>query len=158
MTISIRKVDADDLNKIVHLIRDFAVYENLSDYCEVDEARLFRAMFSKNAIAEGLIALDGETAAGYAMFYPAFSSFRGELGLHIEDLFVLEAFRGKCIGLSFIKEIARIARERGFVRLDLMVQQQNLSAVRFYEKLGAEANADERHLKFTGDAFIKLSS
>ncbi len=158
MQLSIRKIVPEDLNSIVLLIRNFSELERLSEYCEVDEDRLLAAMFAHASPVDGLIASDGDKAIGYALFYPCFSSFRGELGLHLEDLFVLDGYRGNGVGLALLREVAKIARERGLVRLDLMVQYRNLGAVKFYERLGAATNPDDRHFKFSGDAFRKLSS
>ncbi|MEP6786900.1 MAG: GNAT family N-acetyltransferase, partial [Acidobacteriota bacterium] len=112
MELSIRKVEIRDLKDIVSMLHDFAAFEDLSDYCEVTEERLVTAMFGPTAVAEGLIALDGEKPVGYALFFPNFSSFRGQLGMYLDDLYVSNAYRGKSLGHKMLKEIARIAASR----------------------------------------------
>ena len=153
----IRPIEAADLPNVISMIREFAEFEDLAQYCEVDEKRLRAAMFGADAIVEGLVAVEGDTFAGYALFYPAFSSFRGELGLHLEDLYVKQEYRGQGIGRSLLRAIAEKARARGFVRIDLMVSEQNRSAKAFYERLGAQCNSGERHFKFSDTAFIGLT-
>jgi hypothetical protein len=57
-----------------------------------------------------------------------------------------------------LREIARIGSSRGFERMDFNVLDWNTPAVTFYENLGAVRDNDERHFKFTGDAFRRLAS
>ena len=154
----IRKLGPGDLADIVSLIREFAEVENLISYCAVNEDRLYHAMFAKDAIVEGYAVSVDDILIAYALFYPGFSSFRGELGFNLEDLYVREEHRGKGIGKMLLQKVAKSARDRGFVRLDLMVNSQNSAARAFYEKLGASCNSDERHFKFSDKAFKDLAS
>ena len=65
-------------------------------------------------LAEGayecLVAQQRGTALGLAMFYPTFSSWSGQRGLFLEDLYVREAARGLSVGRLLLAELARIAR------------------------------------------------
>ena len=151
-----REIEPADLPEIVSLIREFAEFENLTPYCEVDEDRLYAAMFAESSIVKGFIALEGTVLAGYALFYPGFSSFRGELGLNLEDLYVRKEYRGKGVGRMLLRKVAETARRRGFVRMDFMVSAQNDLALAFYKRLGASCNSDERHFKFSDEAFLDL--
>jgi ribosomal protein S18 acetylase RimI-like enzyme len=158
MVQKIRKIEFDDLAAIVAMLREFAAFENLSQYCTVTEKRLQIAMFGDNAAAEGLIAVDDERPAGYALFYPNFSSFRGERGFHLDDIYIRNEYRGKGIGEAMLKEVARIAASRGYERIDFHVLDWNTPAVNFYKKLGAVCNDEETHFKFAGEAFDKLAA
>lgn len=157
MDLAIRKIELSDLTHLARLLREFAEFEHLIEYHEVTEERLFSAMFDCNAVVEGLMAFDGPSPIGYALFYPSFSSFRGQRGLYLEDLYISEKNRGNGIGKRLIGEIARIAAERGCERLDLLVLEWNDRAMKFYERLGAIRDNSERHLKFTDQAFRRLS-
>ncbi len=153
MDLTIRNITPADVPAVVTLIREFAAFENLSDFCEVTEQALHAAVFDRQAVADGLIALDGDAAIGYAIFYPNFASFRGQRGLYLEDIYVQQAYRKQGVGETMIRELARIASARGFERIDFLVLDWNTPAVRFYEKLGAIRDDDEGHFKFTDDAF-----
>ena len=157
MSITIRKIETADLGTVLGLMRDFARYENLEQYLEVTEARMHKAMFGEGAFVDGLIAFDGEAAAGYAIFYPNFLTFRGQLGYFLEDLYVSEHARGKGIGERMLRSIAQIASERGFERIDFLVLDWNDTAINFYEKLGAVRAEAESHFKFTDAAFRALA-
>jgi ribosomal protein S18 acetylase RimI-like enzyme len=153
----IRAILPGDLKEILELIREFAEFENLTAYCEVDKDRLYAAMFAEDAIVEGFVAFEEKMLTGYTLFYPGFSSFRGELGLNVEDLYVREQFRRRGVGHMLLRKIAETARQRDLVRLDLMVNALNPTAIAFYTMLGAGCNLDERHYKFSGDAFDRLA-
>ena len=158
MDIQIRKSTADEISAIVRLMRDFAEYENLGDYCEITEDRLFDVMFGKEAFVEGLVAFHEEQPVAYAMFYPYFASFRGQCGYYLEDIYIADDYRRNGLGEAMVRIIARLARQRGFERIDFQVLEWNTPAVKFYEKLGAIRDDSERHFKFIDSAFNSLVS
>lgn len=158
MEFTIRNIIQSDLPSVIEMLREFATFDNLGEYCTVTEERLYVAMFGARSVTEGLIALDGQAAVGYALFYPNFSSFRGDRGLHLDDIYISKEYRGKGIGEAMLKQIAREAASRGFERIDFHVLDWNSPAVEFYRKLGAVSNDEETHFKFAGDAFEKLAS
>ena len=158
MSITIRNINEDDLGSIVDLMRSFAEYEDLAEYCTVTTERLHHAMFSDEGFVEGLIAFDDEMPVAYALFHPNFSSFRGEMGLYLEDIYILTEYRRHQLGLQLLRKIASIAKQRGLERIDFQVLDWNTPAVSFYRKHGAESCTDESHFKFSGDAFARLAS
>lgn len=158
MNIEIRKCKREDLAAIVRLMRDFAEFEKLSDYCEITEDKLAAVMFSESAFVEGLIAFDRDRPIAYSLFYPCFASFRGERGLYLEDIYIDGDNRGQGVGRKMLKQVAAIAHARGCVRIDFQVLNWNTPAINFYRELGAESNEDESHFKFSGEAFDLLAS
>ena len=158
MSITIRNINENDLAAVVELMRSFAEYENLAAYCTVTTERLYRAMFSDEGFVEGLIAFDYDKPIAYTLFHPNFSSFRGEMGLYLEDIYVLAEYRRHKLGLQLLRKIASIAKERSLERIDFQVLDWNTPAVNFYLKLGAESFDGESHFKFAGDAFARLAS
>ena len=77
---------------------------------------------------------EGE-ALGLAMFYRTFSSWAGQPGLFLEDLYVRPAARGLGIGRLLLAELARIAQDSGATRIDLAVREANRAGA-FYTRLG----------------------
>ena len=157
MEISIRNIETQDIDAVIELMREFAKYENLSDYCTITSERLHRAMFTDRGNVEGLIAFDADRPIGYALFYRCFSSFRGQQGMYLEDIYVNAGYRGHSVGKDLLRSLARIAKTRGFERIDFMVLDWNTTAIDFYFRHGAVRNEEERHFKFDGEAFEKLS-
>lgn len=158
MTITINKIAETDLADVVSLMREFAEYEKLTDYLEATTSKLDAAMFGDNAFVSGLIALDGDRPVGYALFHPNFSSFRCQVGMYLEDIYLSPECRGQGVGEAMLKQIAKITRQMGGERIDFQVLDWNKPAIDFYKKLGAVCNADETHFKFTDLAFNNLAA
>ncbi len=158
MKIQNRKAVLRDISAILELMREFAELENLSDYLEITEEKLNKAMFGENAFVNGLMAFDEEKPIGYAIFFPYFSSFRGQKSVYLEDIFITEKYRKVGIGEKMLKEVARIGKDFGAVRMDFQVSDQNSNAKKFYKKHGAESHESERHFLFSGQAFDTLAS
>ena len=157
MKLHIVKTKKTDIPAILELMREFAEYENLLDFLEVTKENLEEVMFGKNSFVQSLLAFDGKAPIAYAFFYRTFSSFRGQRSVYLEDIFITEKYRKYGIGEKILREIARIGKEFGAVRMDFQVLEWNTPAINFYKKHGAIMEEDERHFKFVDEAFEKLA-
>lgn len=153
----IKPATPENVPQIIALMREFAEYENLLEFFETTEERLQVALFGDGKVADAILAFDGETPVAYAIFFPYFSTFRGQRGIYLEDIFITKHARGHGLGEMMLRHIARIGKERGFERIDFLVLKWNTSAIGFYEKLGAIRDNEERHFKFTDEAFQNLA-
>lgn len=158
MNTEIREIREKDIVEVVGLIREFAEYEKLSHWCEVDEEKLRTALFGEKKVADALVISVSEKIVGYAIYFPNFASFRGQRGIYLEDIYLKPDFRGANLGEKMLKHLAQTARQKGFERIDFQVLNWNKSAVEFYKKHGAVMNEEERHFKFADEAFQKLAS
>ena len=156
MNFEIKQTTPSDIPHILAMIREFAGFENLSNYCEVTAENLHEVLFGENAFVESLIVFADEMPIGYAIFFPYFASFRGQRGIYLEDIFIKKDFREFGIGEKVIREIAKIGNGKGCVRIDFQVLKHNQNAINFYQKLGAVQDETERHFKFTDEAFKRL--
>lgn len=154
----IRAASLEDAAAIVRLIREFAEFEKLSDWCEVTENDLHRAMFGDKSFVQALVALSGNVYVGYAIFFPVFKSFRGERSVFLEDLYVTPDVRGNGLGLSMLSEVAKYARAQGFTRMDWQALKWNQPAIDFYKKLGAETDDENLDFRLRGASFEHLAS
>lgn len=118
----------------------------------------FRRFGSRGQPAfQALIAeLDGE-AVGLSLFFYSFSSWRGELGVYVQDLYVSDRMRGTGLGRRLIGETARLARKRGATYLRLSVGRANTAAQAFYRTIGLAPSEDECIYQAIGPAFEKLT-
>lgn len=156
MDIKVRNAVNDDGAAIISLMRDFAAFERLSDFFTITEEMLVDALFGDTRFVEALVAEADGAIAAYAIFYPNFSSFRGQTGYYLEDLYIGEKYRGCGLGEAMLREIAKLGAARGLVRIDFQVLNWNKSAIGFYKSLGGVVDDDERHFKFTDEAFKSL--
>ena len=137
MNATIRPARPDDAPTIANLIRDLAVYEKLEDQARATAADLARHLFGDRPVAEVLVAELAGEPVGYALYFATFSTFRGQPGLFLEDLFVRPEHRGQGIGKALLAAVARIAVERGCGRLEWSVLDWNAPSIEFYRSQGA---------------------
>jgi GNAT superfamily N-acetyltransferase len=133
----IRTANSNDVPTIARLIRALAEYERLGHAVVFDETKLHEHLFGPRPYAEVLVAEDGGSVVGFALFFHSYSTFRGQPGLYLEDLFVEPHQRGKGHGKALLLALARLAVERGCGRLEWAVLNWNEPAIQFYKKLGA---------------------
>jgi len=140
--IQIRPAVASDAETIANLVRELAVYEKLEDHVRADADSFRRHLFGPQPKAEALIAEVNGNPVGFALFFHTFSTFRGQPGLYLEDIFVRPEFRGQGIGKRFFRELGRIAAERNCGRMEWAVLNWNKQAIEFYESRGARPIGD----------------
>ena len=157
--IHIRPGVEDDIPVILDLIRGLAEYEKARpEEVPVEEAVLRESLFGARPAAEVLLAqVEGETA-GFALFFHNFSTWQGRRGLYLEDLFVRPAMRGCGIGKALLRELARIAMERGCARMEWAVLDWNTPAIEFYRNLGAVPMDEWTIFRLTGPGIGRLAT
>jgi GNAT superfamily N-acetyltransferase len=156
MTLRIRAAEATDVPVIARLIRGLASFEKMEDQVSMTEERLAANLFGEHRYAETLLAEDDGEPVGFALFFHNFSTFLGLPGVYLEDLFVIPEQRGRGIGRALLKELARLAVERGCGRLEWSVLDWNSDAIGFYERLGARPNSEWTVYRLTGEALTSL--
>jgi len=148
----------EDIPLIRELILELAEYERaLPGEAPVTEKDLADTLFSQNPAAEVLIAYLGDETAGFALFFHNYSTWLGKRGIYLEDLFVRPPARKHGVGFALLRELARIALERGCGRLDWSVLTWNELAISFYKRIGAKHMDDWTTFRLTGDALANLA-
>jgi GNAT superfamily N-acetyltransferase len=153
----IRPARPDDAETIATLIRELAVYERLEDQAKAAPEALTRHLFGKQPAAEVLIAEVDGAPVGFALFFSTFSTFRGQPGLYLEDIFVRQEFRGRGIGRALLASVARVAVERDCGRLEWSALDWNTPAIEFYRSHGAVPMADWTVFRLADQALADLA-
>ncbi|MGH7628627.1 MAG: GNAT family N-acetyltransferase [Gemmatimonadales bacterium] len=156
-TIRIAPATEDQVPLILEFIRGLAEYERLAHAVVATEESLRKSLFGPGPDAEVVIAWVGDEPAGFALFFHNYSTFLGQRGLYLEDLFVTPAFRGHGVGRRLLQHLARLAVERGCGRFEWWVLDWNEPAIRFYESLGARPMSDWTVYRMTGNALRALA-
>ncbi|EDZ93725.1 GCN5-related N-acetyltransferase [Limnospira maxima CS-328] len=133
----IRPATVDDVPVIWALIKALAEYEKLSHQVTGDLETLKQYLFGDRPMAEVIIAEWEQKTVGFALFFHNFSTFLTQPGIHLEDLFVMPEYRGLGIGKALIQQVAQVALERRYGRLEWTVLDWNQSAIAFYQHIGA---------------------
>jgi GNAT superfamily N-acetyltransferase len=156
MSVVIREAEQSDVPVIADLIRGLARFEKLEDGVTMTEELLAKNLFGPRRYAETLIAEDGGSPVGFALFFHNFSTFLAKPGIYLEDLFVVPEQRGHGIGRALLQRLAQIAVERDCGRLEWAVLDWNRDAIGFYERLGAKPNSEWTVYRLTGEALTSL--
>jgi GNAT superfamily N-acetyltransferase len=151
----IRPARREDVALMFSLIVELAEYEQAADQVVGTEEMLEAALFGPEPAAEALIADVGDEPAGFALFYTSFSTWQCVPGIWLEDLVVRERLRGAGVGGALVRELAAIALQRGYGRLEWAVLDWNAPAMAFYDRLGA-SSADEWRLRRLDGAALQL--
>jgi GNAT superfamily N-acetyltransferase len=156
--LSIRKATAADAPLMLDFIRRLAEYEREPHGVVATEDDLIRHGFGPEPKYRCLIAEWDGNPAGFALFHCNFSTWRGQPGLYLEDLFVLVEMRGKGIGKALLQRLAEIALEENCYGLRWMVLEWNEPALKLYESLGAELLGEWETMLLRGPALARLAS
>src|SRR5277367_6149513 len=152
----IRPATPADIPLMHTLVRALAEYEREPHSVQITEEQLLRDGFGLQPYYECLIAEEDSKPAGFALFFPIYSTWQG-LSLHLEDLFVLPEFRSKGIGKALLNQVAAAAVKRGCARLQWDVLDWNHPAIDFYHSIGAVMLPDWRRMRMTGKALQALA-
>ena len=133
----IRKATRDDGAAFLSLVGALAEYEKLPPLDAAAKSRLINDMCSEHPRFQAYLAeIDGQ-AVGYAIVFETYSSFLALPTLYLEDLFVLQQYRGRNVGYALFKSMVAEAHRRGCDRMDWAVLDWNQLAIDFYKRVGA---------------------
>ena len=133
---TIRNATPQDTGLIYGFILKMARYEKLESEVDTSEEALRRALFDERQ-AEVVIGEENGIPVGFALFFHNFSTFRGQRGLYLEDLFVDREHRGKGYGNALLLDLTRIAVQWQCRRMEWAVLDWNAPSIAFYKSLGA---------------------
>ncbi|KAK1062114.1 Peroxygenase 1 [Friedmanniomyces endolithicus] len=165
--VSITLATTDDVPHILAMIKELAAHEHALDSVEATETSLLHTLTfapsptssrlppTNPGYAKTLILRLPSTpnssptqapphptdvsavVAGMALYFPNYSTWRALPGLHLEDLYVRPAYRGRGYGRLLISALAQEVLRMGGGRLEWSCLKWNEGSLRFYEGLGA---------------------
>ena len=152
----VRRARLDDVPVVVSLVHALATYEREPEAVVATEEHFRAALFGDDPKAFCLVAEDAGEVVGFAVYFLNFSTWLGTHGIYLEDLFVRPEARGGGHGRALLQELARIAVDRGYGRVEWAVLNWNEPAQGFYSSLGAKPQDDWTVWRLTGDALTAL--
>jgi len=158
MAVAIRPVRPGEAGLVFAFVRELAEYERLSHAVDATEAMIDAALFAPSPRVFCDIAEWDGAPAGFALWFPNFSTFRGRHGLYLEDLFVRPPFRRCGIGSALFRHLARRCVAEGWTRFEWAVLDWNAPSIAFYQSLGADLLQDWTICRLTGDALARLGA
>ena len=154
--LTFRPAQPGDEQKILFFIRELAKYEKMEDDVVATPELLGEWIFEKKK-AEVIFPMTEGKEIGFALFFHNFSTFLGRAGLYLEDLYILPAYRGRGYGKATLRELARIAVERGCGRLEWYCLDWNTPSIDFYLSLGAQPLSEWTTYRLTGETLKRMA-
>jgi GNAT superfamily N-acetyltransferase len=154
---TIRAARIDDVDEILALIYELAVYEKAAEEAKATREQIIETFFCENPkVFCELVEVDGEIA-GCAIWFLNYSTWLGKHGIYLEDLFVRPQYRGKGYGKALLKHLASICDERGYGRFQWWVLDWNEPSIEFYKSLGAVAMDEWTVYRVSGQDLKELA-
>lgn len=154
----IRPATVSDSAQILHFIRELAIYEKAENEVQTSEEHIRRTLFCENPSVHGLMCFAGDQPLGFAVYFFNYSTWQGQHGLYLEDLYVAPNHRSQGAGKALLRHLARIAMEHNCGRFEWSVLDWNTPSIAFYESLGAKPQTEWLRYRLTGKALSDLAA
>jgi ribosomal protein S18 acetylase RimI-like enzyme len=96
-------------------------------------------------------------ALGFVLVFPEYSSWRGQVGLYVQDLYVRPAARGRGIARDLLAAALKAAADWAPAYLTLMVDHRNDAAQAWYARQGFALRERGDLLILEGPALARLT-
>lgn len=160
MTFTLRPAVPADVPELLRLVQALATHQRAPLAVGASEDDYLSALFpevgdplTRCEVAE----VDGQVV-GMAFWFVTFSTWTGQHGIWLEDLYVDDRHRASGIGEALLARLAGFCVERGYRRLEWSVLDWNRLAVDFYLRRGARELADSRQYRLDGQALVALAA
>lgn len=132
MDVIIRKATENDFEEVYSLIKEFALFIKTPGKVSITPEQ----MILDKDYFQCLVAVEGERIIGFATYFFAYYSWTGK-AIYLDDLFVLEEFRGRNVGTMLMDSVFDTGRKENCTKVRWQVSNWNSKAIEFYKKRGA---------------------
>ena len=136
MSFIIREGQEKDVQAVLDLIIELAVFEKEPDAVEITVDDLVRDGFSEHPKFKLFVAEENAVVIGIALFYERYSTWKGKT-IHLEDLMVTQSKRKIGAGKALYTAVLKYAYDHDFNRVAWEVIDWNVNAINFYKSTGA---------------------
>ena len=156
MSLTIRSARPEDAGLVLHFIKALAEYEKLAHEAVATEADILRDLFAPDPKVFCEIAEWNDEPVGFTLWFYTYSTFQGQHGIWLEDLFVDPSMRGKGIGKALLVNLARRCVEEGLGRFEWWVLDWNEPSIDFYKSQGGVMQDEWTKVRVDGEALLAL--
>jgi GNAT superfamily N-acetyltransferase len=134
---AIRDIREDDIEALISICREHALYERSKYEVDGKAARLRCALFAPEPRLQAWVAEVSGELIGYATATTDFSTWSAQTFLHMDCLFVRDGWRNAGVGVALLNRVATHAREMKINEIQWQTPDWNMDAARFYRRCGA---------------------
>lgn len=156
----IRDARRDDVPDLIRLVQALAEYEKEPDSAVATTEQFADAIFPAHggSAASCLVVERDKQVVAMALWFTTFSTWTGQQGMWLEDLFVEPDQRGSGIGRALLARLAQICVERGYPRFEWTVLDWNTPSIEFYRSRGALPQSEWTTFRLDGEALDRLAA
>lgn len=136
--ILIRRATQADLSQLAEIFDKYRIFYRKESDIEAARKFLGERMDANESII--FVATEGEKLVGFTQLYPQFSSTRMKRSWLLNDLYVLEEFRGRGISKELLETAKQLAIETESAGLLLETEKSNAVGNRLYPSVGFVPN------------------
>ena len=136
MDFTIRLAEQKDMQSVLDLITELAIFEKEPDAVEITVDDLVRDGFTVNPKFKVFVAEQENNIIGIALFYERFSTWKGRT-IHLEDLIVTKSKQKIGAGKALYSAVLQYAYDNNYNRVAWEVIDWNTNAIDFYKSTGA---------------------
>ncbi len=143
--ITVRPACRADVPELLILMRQLARFEGYIDDFRVTEQDLLDRGFCPSPEFHALVAVEGETHVGYAVYYTIPFTYDLQPRLIMKELYVVREARSHGVGEKLFGAVVSAAKAAGASSLGWLVLPDNLAAQRFYTRHGGTEDQNWQH-------------
>ena len=155
----VRRFVRDDVPQLLELMKGLATFEGYIDEFRVTEADLVRFGLKDAPTFDAWVAVAEEPQLlGMAVTYVVPWTFTLAPRLVLKELFVVESARGLGVGTALLRQVARVALDRGCDHVQWTVLQSNEAGAEFYRRHGGQPDEAWQLWNLKGAAMAELAA
>jgi len=153
---ALRFASEEDIEIILFFIKELAKYEKMENEVVATKEKLLETLFVRKN-AEVVLAEYQRKPVGFLLFFHNYSTFLGQPGIYLEDLFLLPEVRKMGFGRKILAFLARLAVDRNCGRVEWSCLEWNMPSRHFYESLGSKSRDEWIGYRLSGQAMTDLA-
>lgn len=133
----IEKVTSQNIEEVLPLIKEYQIYYGVEEVDEKKNQEFFSQFIGSHE--NGILHLYrvAHNAIGFTSIYKGFSSTRLKAVAILNDLYIKPSLRGNGYGKELVNNALNTAKLMGFSRLQWLTAEDNETAQKLYNALGA---------------------
>lgn len=156
--IQIRNATIEDAALILGFIKELATYEKAAHevIATVDDVKT--TLFGTITTTKAVICTADDKPIGFAVYFLNYSTWLGQHGLYLEDLYISPTYRGIGAGKMLLQYLAKLVVANNYGRFEWRVLDWNEPSIKFYEAMGAVAQSEWIGYRLEGKALTDFAN
>ncbi|UTW01888.1 GNAT family N-acetyltransferase [Amphritea atlantica] len=150
--IDIKEATIEDSALILRFIKELAHFEKAAEQVKATESDIKRSLFGRDSTTHAVICSVNNEPVGFAVYFFNYSTWLGQHGLYLEDLYISPEYRSNGAGKALLKHLANIATTQQCGRFEWSVLDWNETAISFYQSIGAKPQDEWVGYRLSGKA------